>query len=211
MAGANRKNFDKIIKGLGKSWVIEKTEYKIHPSIAWNHPLHETTKQLVKNNSITPESIDKIILSGMGMHLIGDKNPKSAVDAQFSLPYTVVTTIMSEPLLPELYSQEKLSDPTIRELLSRVEMYPDKEADADFFNHQKMRFSIEIILKNSKIIKSDVEWPKDQPVMDKLKLEKKFRSLAGTFFEDDRVEQLLNKIYNLEKVKDINELIALLY
>ena len=147
----------------------------------------------------------------MGMHLIGDKNPKSAVDAQFSLPYTVVTTIMSEPLLPELYSQEKLSDPTIRELLSRVEMHPDKEADADFFNHQKMRFSIEIILKNSKVIKSDVEWPKDQPVMDKLKLEKKFRSLAGTFFKDDRIEQLLNKIYNLEKVKDINELIALLY
>jgi Uncharacterized protein involved in propionate catabolism len=39
MAGSDRCDFEKIIKDLGKSWVINDTEYKIHPSIAWNHPL----------------------------------------------------------------------------------------------------------------------------------------------------------------------------
>ena len=203
--------FDKIIKDLGKSWVINETEYKIHPSIAWNHPLFDATQKLVKKHKIDPETIDVINISGMAMNLIGDKNPQSAVDAQFSLPYTVATTLLSEPLSPDLYSDSKLGDPKIKNLLSRMNLSHDKSADADFFSNQKMRFSIEIITKNNENIKSDVEWPKDQPATDQNILEKKFRLLAGTYFNDERVEEIYQTVNRLEEIENINELIKLLY
>jgi len=38
----------------------------------------------------------------------------------------------------------------------------------------------------------------------------KFRMLAGTVFKKDKVERILEKIDNLEKVKDISELNGLL-
>ncbi len=211
MAGSDKCDFDKIIDGLGESWVIDNTEYKIHPSIAWNHPLFDATRKLVEKYNLKPELVEKINISGMGMHLVGDKNPQSAVDAQFSIPYTVVTTLMSEPLSPELYSNEKLNDPVVKDLLSKVNLSSDKQADADFFTHQKMRFSIEVQTKNSELYKSNVEWPKDQPVMTSEMIEKKFRSLAGTFFNEDRVETIFQTINSLEEIKDINELIKLLY
>ena len=211
MAGSDKCDFNKITKDLGETWVINNTEYKIHPSIAWNHPLFDATRKLVTKYKINPEAIEKINISGMAMHLIGDKNPRSAVDAQFSLPYTVATTLLSEPLSPDLYSDEKLSDPKIKNLLSRINLSHDKSADADFFSNQKMRFSIEIIKKNNENIKSDVEWPKDQPATDQNILEKKFRLLAGTYFNDERVEEIYQTVNRLEEIKNINELIKLLY
>ncbi|MBL41646.1 MAG: hypothetical protein CMM49_03180 [Rhodospirillaceae bacterium] len=196
MAGSDKCDFNKITKDLGETWVINNTEYKIHPSIAWNHPLFDATRKLVKKYKINPEAIEKINISGMAMNLIGDKNPRSVVDAQFSLPYTVATTLLSEPLSPDLYCDNKLSDPKVKNLLSRMNLNHDKAADADFFSHQKMRFSIEVVTKNKNNFKSNVEWPKDQPATDKNILEKKFRLLAGTYFDNERVEEIFQRLIN---------------
>ncbi len=210
MAGSDRCDFAQMVKDLGKSWAITKTEYKIHPSIAWNHPLYDATRGLVKEHAITPDQVEKIKISGMNMNLIGDTNPQGAVDAQFSLPYTVVTTIMQEPLLPAVYSDEKLADPVVRGLLSKVEMHHDTAADADFFTDQKMRFGIEIALKGGKTVTRDVEWPRDQPPMGRVEIEKKFRELAGTLLNDKRTEEVLQAIDGLENFDNVADFVRLL-
>lgn len=210
MAGSDRCDHDQIVRDLGKTWAIDKTEYKIHPSIAWNHPLYDATRGLVAEHDITPEQVDKILISGMNMPLIGDTNPQGAVDAQFSLPYTVVTTIMREPLLPAMYDDAKLNDSVLRDLLSKVDMRHDKDADGDFFTEQKMRFGVEITLKDGKTAKRDVEWPRDQPPMGRSEIEKKFRELAGTVLPDARVAQAMEMIDGLESLDDVNKFVQAL-
>ncbi len=210
MAGSDQCDWERMTRDLGKTWAIDNTEYKIHPSIAWNHPLHDATKGLVAEHKITPDQVEKIRISGMNMPLIGDVNPQGAVDAQFSLPYTVVTTIMREPLLPAMYSDEKLADPVLRSLLSKVEMHHDKDADGDFFTEQKMRFGVEIALKGGKTAKRDVEWPRDQPPMGKPEIEKKFRELAGTLLDDKRAEEVLQAIDALETIGNVRDFAKML-
>jgi 2-methylcitrate dehydratase PrpD len=210
MAGSDRCDHDLMVKDLGKSWLIEKTEYKIHPSIAWNHPAFDATRGLVNEHNITPDQVEKIHISGMGLNLVGDTNPQGAVDGQFSLPYTVVTTIMREPLLPAMYSDEKLADPVVRDLLSKVTMHHDTAADADFFTDQKMRFSVELTLKGGKVVKRDVEWPRDQPPMGRPELEKKFRELAGTALNDKRTEEVLQAIDSLDSFDNVADFVRLL-
>ena len=210
MAGSDRCDFDQIVRDLGKSWAIDKTEYKIHPSIAWNHPGFDATRTLVKDHSITPNQVEKIHISGMALNLIGDTNPQGAVDAQFSLPYTVVTTIMGEPLLPAMYSDEKLADPVVRDLLSKVSMTHDAKADDDFFTDQKMRFGVEITLKGGNVVKRDVEWPSDQPPMGRADIEKKFRELAGTVMNDKRTEEVMQAIDSLETFHNVADFVRLL-
>lgn len=210
MAGSDRCDFDQIVRDLGKSWAIDKTEYKIHPSIAWNHPGFDATRTLVKDHSITPDQVKKIHISGMALNLIGDTNPQGAVDAQFSLPYTVVTTIMGEPLLPAMYSDEKLADPVVRDLLSKVSMTHDTKADDDFFTDQKMRFGVEITLKGGNVVKRDVEWPSDQPPMGRADIEKKFRELAGTVMNDKRAEEVMQAIDSLETFDNVADFVRLL-
>lgn len=210
MAGSDRCDHDLMVKDLGKSWLIDKTEYKIHPSIAWNHPAFDATRGLVNEHNITPDQVEKIHISGMGLNLVGDTNPQGAVDGQFSLPYTVVTTIMREPLLPAMYSDEKLADPVVRDLLSKVTMHHDTAADADFFTDQKMRFSVELTLKGGKVVKRDVEWPRDQPPMGRPELEKKFRELAGTALNDKRTEEVLQAIDSLDSFDNVADFVRLL-
>ena len=210
MAGSDRCDFEQIVRDLGKSWAIDKTEYKIHPSIAWNHPGFDATRMLVKAHNITPDQVEKIHISGMALNLIGDTNPQGAVDAQFSLPYTVVTTIMGEPLLPAMYSDEKLTDPVVRGLLSKVSMTHDPKADDDFFTDQKMRFGVEITLKNGNTVKRDVEWPTDQPPMGRADIEKKFRELAGTVMNDKRAEEVMQAIDSLDSFDNVADFARLL-
>jgi 2-methylcitrate dehydratase PrpD len=210
MAGSDRCDHDLMVKDLGKSWLIDKTEYKIHPSIAWNHPAFDATRGLVNEHNITPDQVEKIHISGMGLNLVGDTNPQGAVDGQFSLPYTVVTTIMREPLLPAMYSDEKLADPVLRDLLSKVEIHHDKAADADFFTDQKMRFGVELTLKGGNVVKRDVEWPRDQPPMGRPEIEKKFRELAGTVLNDKRTEEVLQAIDSLDSFDNVTDFVRLL-
>jgi len=210
MAGSDRCDHDQIVRDLGQSWAIDVTEYKIHPSIAWNHPGFDATRTLVKDHSITPDQVEKIHISGMALNLIGDTNPQGAVDAQFSLPYTVVTTIMGEPLLPAMYSDEKLADPVVRDLLSKVSMTHDPKADDDFFTDQKMRFGVELTLKDGNTVKRDVEWPSDQPPMGRADIEKKFRELAGTVMDDKRAEEVMQAIDSLDSFDNVAEFARLL-
>jgi 2-methylcitrate dehydratase PrpD len=210
MAGSDRCDFGQMVKDLGKTWAITKTEYKIHPSIAWNHPLYDATRGLVAEHAITPDQVERIKISGMALNLIGDTNPQGAVDAQFSLPYTVVTTIMREPLLPAMYSDEKLADPVLRDLLSKVNMHHDTAADADFFTDQKMRFGVEIALKGGKTVRRDVEWPRDQPPMGRPEIEKKFRELAGTVLNEKRTDEVLKAIDGLDTFDNVADFAQLL-
>jgi 2-methylcitrate dehydratase PrpD len=210
MAGSDRCDFDSMTKDLGKNWVITDTDYKPHPSIAWNHPPHDATKTLVAEHNITPDQVEKISIKGMGLNLIGDVSPAGAVDAQFSVPYTVVTTIMQEPLLPAMYSDEKLADPVLRDLLSKVELHDDPAAFDAFFTDQHMGFTIAIGLKSGETVTREVLWPRDQPAYGRSDIEAKFRDLAGTVMPTDQVERIMATIDGLDTLGSVGELTAML-
>ncbi len=210
MAGSDQCDFGRMTKGLGESWVITDTDYKIHPSIAWNHPPHDATKALVAEHGITPDQVETITLTGMAMNLIGDTAPAGAVDAQFSLPYTVVTTIMGEPLVPALYSDEKLADPVLRGLLARVEMHDDQAATDAFFSDQEMGFTIAIGLKSGARVEREVLWPRDQPPYGRDKIEAKFRDLAGGGMPPERIDAIMETVDGLDALGSVGELTRLL-
>lgn len=210
MAGSDRCDWDVMTRGLGTEWFVEETEYKIHPSIGFNHPGYLATKSLVEDHDIKPENVDKIKISGMMMQNIGDVTPSHAVDAMFSLPYTVVSTIMREPLLPTMYSDEKLNDPMLRDLLARTECEHVKEADSAFFNEQRMIFAVEITMKDGQTFKRDVEFPRDKPPYGRTEVEKKVRDLAGCALPMDKVEKIIETVNNLENLDNVGELVSYL-
>lgn len=208
MAGSDRCDWDVMTRGLGTEWFTDETEYKIHPSIGFNHPGYFATRSLVEENDIKAEQVEGIKISGMMMHNIGDVKPHHAVDAMFSLPYTVVSTIMREPLLPTMYSDEKLNDPLLRDLLGRTECVHLKESDAAFFNEQRMSFNIEIRMKDGKVYRRDVEFPRDKPPYGRPEVEKKVRDLAGCVLPSDQVEEIIKSVNDLENVASVRDIIG---
>ena len=209
MAGSDRCDWDVMTRNLGSEWFIKETEYKIHPSIGWNHPGYYATKQLTEEHDIKPENVEEIIITGMMLQNLGDTRPTSAVDAMFSLPYTVVTTIMRRPLLPSLYHGGQIDDPMVRKLLSRTRCVHDAEADALFFNTQRMQFSVEIRLRSGEVLRREIEFPRDCPPNGRAEVTKKFFDLSTCVISQSQAEDLYAVIDRLDEEPGVNRLIDL--
>jgi 2-methylcitrate dehydratase PrpD len=206
MAGSDRCDFERITRNLGEGWMIVDTEYKIYPSIARNHPPYVATRDLVKEHGIAPQDVERVTVRGMQIPLVNDFDPRSAVDAQFSLPHAVVMALVGEPLAPEMYSDARLFDPLVRGLLQRIELEHDHEADGLFFNQQRLRFSVSILLTSGLTVRRDIEFPRDQPRFGPGELEDKFRTLARSLLADGQVEQIIETVAGLDRAPDLGVL-----
>ena len=84
--------------------MIDDTLYKVHPSIAWNHPPFVAIQDLKAEHGFSAADVESVTVKGLGAARIADYAPAGEVDAMFSLPYTVALTILGDPLMPEMYS-----------------------------------------------------------------------------------------------------------
>jgi len=210
MAGSDRCDFERMTRCLGTEYLIMDTEFKIHPSIGWNHPPYMATKSLIEKHEVKPEDVKRIIVKGMQADRIADYNPQGMVDAMFSLPYTLATTIMREKLLPDMYSDEKMRDSRIQSLLKKITIEPDAESDRVWFDKQMMVFSIEIYMKDGRCLSTRVEYPKDKPPFGVSEVKAKFRDLASLTLTPERVEEVIRTVEKLDGLDDISELTGIL-
>jgi 2-methylcitrate dehydratase PrpD len=211
MEGSDRCDFGKMTEGLGTKYYTLEAEFKVHPSIGWVHPVYVAIKQLVEEHDIKPGDIEQVLVRGMQTNRVDDYDPAGPVDAMFSLPYTVATTILREKLLPDMYSDEKIKSPEVQSLLKKIKCEQDPEADQLWFDNQWLVFSIEMTLKGRKQIKRRVEWPKEKPPFGKEEVEKKFRDLASLVVPARQVEEIIHCVDNLESLDNISKLTALLH
>ena len=208
MAGSDRCDFDRMVDGLGEQWVTRDTEYKIHPSIGWNHPAFWATKQLVQEHGIEPDDVERVDITSFMANQIDDLNPHGPVDAMFSLPYTVCSTIMCEPLVPALYSEEKLRDPTLRRLLGVTRVNHDKEADQLLFDEQRMRQSVAITLRDGSRRERQLEFPRDKPDYAKPQIEAKMDDLAAGVLAPGQITALKTACDELEEASDLTAILS---
>ncbi len=211
MAGSDRCDFERMTRGLGAEYMILDTEFKLHPSIGWNHPGYTGTKRLVEENGIKPDDVERVFVKGMGVDRLADFNPAGMVDAMFSLPYTIATTILQEKLLPDMYSDERIRDSRVQDLLKKITVEPDAEAEQLWFDKQMLVYSIEICLKDGRRLSTRVAYPEDKPPFDAGEVEAKFRDLASLTLTADRVEKVIRTVERLDRLESITELTRMLF
>jgi 2-methylcitrate dehydratase PrpD len=210
MVASDRCDFDRMVDGLGERWATPQTEYKIHPSIGVNHPAFWATKGLVEEHGLRAEDVEEVVVTTLWAELLADAAPGSAVDAQFSLPYTIAATILREPLGAELYAEEKLEDPRLHDLLGRVRLVHDPEADRAFFEEQRIVQSVEIALHDGRTVRREIEFPRDKPAYGKPELEAKFEALARGVLDDGKRARLREALDGLAELDDVSGLAELL-
>lgn len=210
MAGSDRIDLARLTRDLGTRWLVTDTEFKVYPAIARNTPPHVATRALVTEHGIRPEDIARITVRGMQMHLVGDFDPKSAVDAQFSLPYAVATAALRLEPGPGLYDDTRLHDPQLRGLLTRIVLEHDTAADALFFNEQRQKFTVSIELESGRRVERAIEFPREQPRLDWTGLSSKFRNLCDGILPSGQIAEAIERVEGLDREIDIVRLIRTL-
>lgn len=208
MAGSDRCDFERMTRGLGEGWMIVEAEYKGFPSIARIIPAYFAARSLVEAHRIAPADVERIVVRGGHVPLVGDIDPRGAVDAQFSLPFVVAMAVTGDALGPDMFSDERLHAPDVRRLLACTALEHDVAAESLFFNEQRLQYAVAITLKSGATVRREIEFPRDQPKLGRAEVERKFRTLAGSVLPEAQVRQAIEIVAGLDRQADLRNLLA---
>ncbi|MDO4982716.1 MAG: MmgE/PrpD family protein [Eubacteriales bacterium] len=214
-----RKNYnrDNIVKDLGKFWHIVNLSFKLYPCCRFTHCAIDCAKKLKAKYGITAEEIISID-AGTSSHGHGTvcepvevrTHPKTLVETQFSIPYTVASAIVNGNVDLFTFEPESRTDPKVLELCAKVHTYVDEEIEEKFnFGCPPTRLTIhtargdfsDIVLHASGSIEEMIGMDE---VVEKYMSTKPF---AARPVKDGAFEQIVDIVKNLENCENVNVLI----
>ena len=181
-------NPERLLGDLGDMQALQVMRVSIKPYACcrYNHGLIDCVLQLTREHHIEPARVKRIrlgVLSG-GALLVADpieqkREPQSIVDAQFSAPYAAAVALVYGTGGIDAYTQAKLHDPTVRDLMARTDCYRDPELDAVY--PRQWPSSAEIHLTDGRVVSTRVDFATGEPEnpVSREALLEKFVSLAG--------------------------------
>ncbi|MFP4036697.1 MAG: hypothetical protein ACLFUE_04185, partial [Desulfobacteraceae bacterium] len=135
------------------------------------------------------------------------KYPKNKETADHSSYWLTAIAIIERQIGPNQFRPEKYTDPRALELIDKVELVGDPSLD-------KLRPAGEstITLKDGRELSSFVDYPRGHaknPMTDQ-EVIAKFRDVAGAYFTEERMDQVIEVVFGLEDLEDTRRLMDLL-
>jgi 2-methylcitrate dehydratase len=202
--------------GKGKEFMFMKTYVKHFPAEYHSQSAIEAALELRPQigdmsqvESITIESFDAAveIIAGFAEHW----KPKSRETADHSMPYCVSAALMDGDINLDTFTQERINDPVLLELVQKVKVNRNDEMTRGYPDGIPNLLIVK--LKDGREFSKKVTYPlghaKNQ--MNDADIEKKFRWLAERIFPKAHVDKLLESLWALDKATDadIRKLMAL--
>jgi 2-methylcitrate dehydratase PrpD len=205
-ATAPQFDLSKITAGLGKPpYKVEENSFKIHASCRHTHPAVDVTLELAACHGIKSADIATITVRTYrtALDITGSYHPATVYAAKFSLPFCVALALQTGRCGLEDFTSEKLSDPVILDLMSRVNLVVDEGLDT--LHPARWPAVVEIKTHGGQVYQGRTDFPRGDPEnpVSEGELVTKFRSLAAPAWGESRVRELTSAVLELEKVEDV--------
>ncbi|MBI2906361.1 MAG: MmgE/PrpD family protein [Chloroflexi bacterium] len=214
----NRGSYDRevLLDGLGKRFAVETLSFKPYPCCRMNHPYIDAALALRKEHNIKPEDIIEVIgYTDVEPHLEFHPVEKKQVvhgitEAQFSIPYTVAVALMRGAVVLDDFTEEAIKDPAVAALTKKV--FP--KLDTSLHRENDFPATAMDIKTKSGTFSRRIEYPYGHPTnpMTMESLTAKFRDCAAHArkpLPEAKVSQVIDTLANLEKVKDVAEVLRI--
>jgi 2-methylcitrate dehydratase PrpD len=199
----------RLLDSLGEPLQVMRVSIKPYACCRYNHGLIDCVLALRGSASFALEDVEQIrlgVLSG-GALLVADpidrkRSPSSVVDAQFSAPYAACAALVYGSGGMDVYSEERLGDPIVRELMRRTECYRSADLDANYPREWPAEASI--VLRDGRVLSRRIAYATGEPErpvpLDALR--EKFVSLA----EREDAAELAERLLTLDSAHDLSAL-----
>ena len=207
-------NPELAIQDLGHVFEVSNTALKPYPSCRFSHSAIDLIIEIVEEEDIRGEDIEEMTvgLPAKGMDLVGipadrKRRPQSVVDGQFSMHFTGAIAAAHRRMTWADYG--KLSDPEIVRIMDRMHAIEDPEAEAVY--PDSLAGSVTIKAKG-KDIRRFCEISKGEPEKPLAweEVVTKFNDLAAIGLDQNRREQIIGCVANIEELSNVKDLMALL-
>lgn len=134
---------------LGERWDARSNYFKVHAACAFTHPPIDAVLRIADENpALRSIPIDQIATICVDTHYLAaglsGNDPGSRLAAMFSIPYVVVVALRNGKVTPDEHSDERLEDPEIRALASKVVVRHDRLLSERLPSERAARVRIEL-------------------------------------------------------------------
>jgi len=206
-------DLNKITDEFGKRWETTDVSIKVHACCRFSAPLADCAIDLYKRG-IDVNQVDSILAKvnkySIKVLTIPEEtkaDPKTEVDAQFSLPYAIAVGMVKGKETIAEYHGPAIRDPEVLALAKKVKWELDPEAEKVYPKYYPC--TVIVTMKDGTKHTAHVDYPKgdpENPVSWDEAVEK-FRFMAGHHRGRVELDKIIEIISDLDKQKDMSELI----
>jgi len=161
-----------------------------------------------------PTSIESVLIESFNaaVEIIADPekwHPKTRETADHSLPYCVAVALQDGEISRAQFSEERIAEPKLLDLLSRVEVRADAQLNERYPASTPNRIIVNT--RDGRALVREIEFPRGHsgnPMTDD-EVEEKFRSLARGEMDPQRQGEVLRRVWALESESDLPSLLRL--
>ncbi len=193
---------EKLLDGLGKKFIITECGYKPFPTEALTHQPITAALNLWRTHQLTPEQIASVLVktTTRGADILSDPSkykPTTKETADHSLPYCIAAALVDGNVLPSSFSENKLKDPQIWDMLGKIKVVADPAIDALF--PVTKRAIVEMSTVDGRTFTEQVDHAKgsaENPMSDE-EVVAKFRSNAAHAVSAERQQEIIEATWAL--------------
>jgi 2-methylcitrate dehydratase len=205
---------DWLLKDLGQEFMITQCSYKAFPTEALTHQPISAALQVCREHNLEAEDIAEILVetTTRGADILSDPSkfaPKTKETADHSLPYVIAAAVADGNVLPDSFSDEKLKDPRIWDLLSKIKVIADPEIDALFPGVKRARVAITTTGGETHTAQVDHAKGSPQNPMSDDEIISKFRANSEAVIEPSRQDEIIAATWEFDQVEDLREYMKL--
>ncbi len=205
--GASNWSWDvsALVDGLGDSYKIMECGMKAFPTEALTHTHISCTLNLMRKNDLNYSDVEEVKVTAFAQayDILFDPTkyrPASRETADHSLPYCLAAAIVDKKITTQSFTDEKLKDPRIFEVIDRIKGEPSIEFEKMFPAKQPSR--VVITTKDGKQFEEYMEYPKGDPrePMTLEDLDDKFEALANGLLSEDEQKVIKAMVFDAENL-----------
>jgi len=211
MAASDRFVPEAMLDGLGSSYNIMRLYFKAYPTCRWNQAALDGIRGIMARRGWREPDVAAVevgVARALVDQLFEDYTPHNLVDAQFSLPYAVSVILHGERAGPHWYEPRLFDSPAIRATMRKVTVRLDAEMERLFVERRMAAATVKVTGVDGTVETAQVDHAHgdaENPLTD-AELDEKYRALAAVALDASRVDPLLQRMRDLERLPRAAEL-----
>ena len=207
---------DKMLEEFGDRLYITDVGIKPHACCRYKQGPIDCILDIMNDDQISANDVHAVTVGVLeaGYDIIAapeqqKRNPRSIVDAQFSMPFGAAVALKCGKASLDEYTEANLNDPQIHELMAKVRCVKDDSLEGPY--PRRWPAWVEIRTIDNGVFYRRTEYPRGDPEnpLSWDQLEAKFRDVTFPVISSSRQDQIIGAINGMERLEDVRELAEL--
>ena len=213
--GAERWEPEIVVDKLGSQWHFMEMAYKTYPCCTFIHATLDAFRGIIETRGLYPDDIERV--DTYSIPFVATSAPydvQTQVDAQFSVPFSLAVAAHRIRVGADWQEHDTMRDPKIRAFMQKVSMHVDPAiVEEKRKDPRKWPARVEIKAKGQTYTGEALYMRgtnfTDRKVSDE-ELTDKFRHNASRQLTPGRIDQAIDRIWNLDKAGDLSDLMSVI-